>query len=201
MEFFEDASTTREEILAAAYEALCRHGYSDLTVEKIGDHFEKSTSLVYHHYDGKDELLLACLEFVLDRYDETFAEAESGEPRARLEEPLAVFLVSELPDEQFRFMRALVELRAQAAHDERYREYFTRSDRLFQARLTELVEAGVDAGAFRDVDPEAVAAMIQTVLAGALVRTTTSNDDEWLEAVREEVIACLEARLYRPDGA
>lgn len=200
MEFFEDASTTREEILAAAYEALCRHGYTDLTIEKIGEEFEKSTSLVYHHYDGKDELLLACLEYLLDRYDEAFVGPDSDGPRERLEESLAAFLVSEMPDEQFRFFRALVELRAQAAHDERYREHFTRSDRLFQADFTELIEAGVETGAFRDVDPEAVAATLQTVLAGALVRTTTSDDDEWLESVREEVTACLEARLYRSEG-
>jgi AcrR family transcriptional regulator len=197
--FFDEVSSTREEILAAAYEALCQHGYTALTVEKIGEEFDKSTSLVYHHYDGKDELLLACLEFLLDQYDEAFIDGNLMDPQARLEESLASFLVSEMPDEQLRFMRALVELRAQAVHDERYREHFVRSDRLFQASLIELIEAGIEAEQFRDVDAEAVGVTLQTIMSGALLRTTTSDDDAWLEAVRGEVETYLETRLYQQD--
>ncbi|MEF8774483.1 MAG: helix-turn-helix domain-containing protein, partial [Halobacteriales archaeon] len=57
--FDADAEDTDEALMAATYRALCEHGYADLTIQQIGAEFEKSTSLLYHHYDGKDELLVA----------------------------------------------------------------------------------------------------------------------------------------------
>lgn len=40
--FLEEPQTTREEILRATYRTLCEYGYADLTVQRIGAHFEKS---------------------------------------------------------------------------------------------------------------------------------------------------------------
>lgn len=68
---FATPSNTREEILAATYRSLREHGYADLTIEKIGREFEKSPSLVYHHFDDKDDLVLAMLDSLLDSFETT----------------------------------------------------------------------------------------------------------------------------------
>ena len=196
MEFFDDPDSTREEILGAAYRALGRHGYADLTVEKIGAEFDKSPSLVYHHYDGKDELLLACLEYMLESYEAQLVEGAVEDPRGRLEAAVEAVLDPEPDGARDRFTRALVELRAQAAHDERYRDHFTRSDRFFHSRLVTVVEAGAEAGEFREVDPEAVAATIGTFFAGWFLRRATVDDDERLRDARDEFEAFLHTRLY-----
>lgn len=195
-EFFEDPDSTREEILGAAFRALCKHGYSELTLAKIGEEFDKSTSLVYHHFEGKDDLLIACLEFVLDSYEQSFLETELTDPRARLEEGFDEYLTSELSPERSAFARALVELRGQAPHDERYREHFTRSDRLFEEQIATIIEAGIESGEFEEVDPEQTAGMLQTLFAGALFRQTTVEDDAWIDDVRREVDIYLQTRLY-----
>jgi AcrR family transcriptional regulator len=193
--FFESPSSTREEILGAAYRALCRHGYAPLTIQKIGAELDKSTSLVYHHYDGKDELLLACLEFMLDQYETAFTETEPDDPKAALEAALDEYLTPEMPDERADFVGALVELRGQAPHDERYREQFTRSDRLFEERFARLIEAGIEAGQFREVDADAVAATLLTLFSGALFTHMTA-DETRTPTVRAEIEAYLEDRLY-----
>lgn len=192
---FESPSSTREEILAAAYRALCRHGYATLTIEKIGAELDKSTSLVYHHYDSKDDLLASCLEFLLDQYEREFMEAEPADPKSTLNGAFDDFLDPEMSTERYEYVRALVELRGQAPHDERYREQFTRSDRLFEERFAEIVAAGVESGQFRDVDPEATAAMLHTLFAGALFKHATA-DEERLATLRTEIDAYLETRLY-----
>jgi AcrR family transcriptional regulator len=194
-DLFESPDSTREEILAAAYRALCRHGYAPLTIEKIGAELDKSTSLVYHHYEGKDDLLLACLEFMLDQYETEFVETEVTDPRGTLEAAFDDFLDPEMPAERYDFVRALVELRGQAPHDERYREQFDRSDRLFEQRFAEIIEAGIESGQFSAVDADAVAAMLHTLFSGALINHATA-EDERLTALRGEIDAYLEARLY-----
>ncbi len=196
MKFFQSPETTREEILAAAYRALCTHGYADLTMERIGAKFDKSVSLVYHHYDGKDDLLLECLEFMLEEYR---AETESGppeDPRQAIEEFCDQLLLSDAPPEAQQFVHALIELRGQAPHNDAYRDYFTRSDRVFQARIERIIETGIEAGVFQDVDPERTAKMIQTIFLGGLFQYATANHDEWLPAFRDELQAYLERDLY-----
>ncbi|VTT87832.1 Transcriptional regulator, TetR family [Halorubrum sp. DM2] len=78
---FAEPSDTRQAILGAAFRALCEHGYANVTIQRIGDEFDKSPSLVYHHYDGKDELLIDLLEYLLDQFEASIADgsAESSE--------------------------------------------------------------------------------------------------------------------------
>ncbi len=199
MDVFEDPDSTQEEILAAAYRALCAHGYAKLTMERIGEEFEKSVSLVYHHYDGKDDLLLACLEFMLDNYREDTC-GEPNDPRTQLEGLYDRLVLTDVPPEGQQFVRVLIELRGQAPHNESYREYFTRSDEFFQDRIERIIETGIETGAFQKVDPERTAEMIHTVFLGALFRYATSNDREWVDNIRSELQTYNERTLYRQDG-
>jgi AcrR family transcriptional regulator len=200
MDVFEDPDSTREEILAAAYRALSRHGYADLTMEQIGEEFDKSVSLVYHHYDGKDDLLLACLEFMLEDFR---GDAEAGpvsDPRAELERICDRLALLDAPQKTQQFVRSLTELRGQAPHNAAYRDHFTRSDRFFEQRVETVIEAGIEQGVFRDVDPERTARMIHTIFLGALFRYATTEDREWLSGVRAELRAYTERTLYPRDA-
>ena len=200
MDTFEEPESTREEILAAAYRALSVYGYADLTMERIGEEFDKSVSLVYHHYDGKDDLLLACLEFMLADYRADTGDGAPSDPRAAMEKLCDRLVLTDAPPEGERFVRALTELRGQASHNEAYREYFTRSDQFFQDRIETVVETGVKQGVFRAVDPERTAGMIHTVLSGAVFRYATTDDDGWSPAIREELRAYNERTLYVDAG-
>lgn len=201
--FDADSDDTEEELMAATYHALCEHGYADLTIQTIGEEFSKSTSLLYHHYDGKDELLVAFLEYVLERFEGAVPSEEIEDPWTELVGLLDHVLAPTLPVERREFTSAMVELRAQAAHDPAYREAFTRHDRFFHERLTSIVRDGVERGAFRQVDPDAVASLVQATFNGAMVqRATTDPDDSGLtvEGVRAELEAALVARLRPTDG-
>ena len=194
--FVTDPADTRETIMGATYLALCEHGYADLTIQRIGDEFEKSKSLLYHHYEGKDELLLDFLEFMLDRFEETVPVEEDAGAEAHLEAMLDKVLAP--PEgESGDFFAALVELRAQAAHDPAYRDHFTRSDRFFREGLSSLVRAGIDEGVFRDVDPEATATFLQAFVGSVMfTRATSDHDEDVGRMLREELEAYLRCRLY-----
>jgi AcrR family transcriptional regulator len=175
-DFLDDPTDTREEILRATYVAFCEHGYSDLTIQRIGDDFAKSKSLLYHHYDSKDDLLLDFLEFMLDRLEGQLSEPREGDAEQRIEEIVErTFAPAGYMTEDF--TRALVELRAQAAHDDRYREYFTRSDQFVRNHVMYLIRSGIEAGVFQDVDARETAALFQVVFDGTISQHVTSDDD------------------------
>jgi AcrR family transcriptional regulator len=164
---FAEPSDTRQAILGAAFRALCEHGYASVTIQRIGDEFDKSPSLVYHHYDGKDDLLIDLLGFLLDEFEASIADGAAAEPSddgtetgddvpevapeeafdRSAREQLDGYLTAAVdpaslddayaPDE--RFVTVMTELRSQAASDEAYRDHFDRSDRVFGEYLERLV--------------------------------------------------------------
>ncbi len=184
--FLEDPADTREAIMQATYTALCEHGYAGLTIARIAEDFEKSKSLLYHHYDSKDDLLLDFLSFMLEEFEQTVPAEESESATERLARVFDHSL-DDVPEEgSLEFLRAVVELRAQAAHDERFRDHFTDNDRVVHDRLVNIIEAGIEAGEFREVDPEQVAAMLLATLSGAMNQRATSEIDREA-AIRREL--------------
>jgi AcrR family transcriptional regulator len=196
--FEPDTDDTREAIMKATYDALSKHGYADLTIQRIGDEFDKSKSLLYHHYDSKDALLVDFLAFMLERMEGTIPleEADAADDRLRIgfDHVFTDFLTGDNEE----FNRAMTELRAQSAHDDTFREQFTKNDRYFKSRVEDVLEEGIEQGIFRDVDTERVASMIVTIMQGAMFQATTSTEPD-LEAVKTELDAYVQSRLLVDD--
>ncbi|WEL17270.1 MULTISPECIES: TetR family transcriptional regulator C-terminal domain-containing protein [unclassified Halorhabdus] len=191
--FPDDPDETRIEILKATYAALCEHGYADLTIERIGQHFPKSTSLVYHHYEGKDDLLLDFLSYLLEDAETSLGTDETADADERLRTIFDRTLSGSETPEEAAFQQAMAWMRAQATTDEEYRDHFTQHDRFFRDRLADIIRDGIEAGTFREVDPEQAATMLHTVLSGAMAEQVTSDLD--LSTMRSEVDAYIEERL------
>ena len=192
--FPDDPDETRIEILEATYAALREHGYADLTIDRIGEHFTKSTSLIYHHYEGKDELLLDFLSFLLeDAQGRSVEDEHDADATDRLERVFEHVFTQDATEEELAFQRAMVGMRAQATTDDEYRTHFTEHDRVFRDQLAAIVRDGIAEGVFREVDPVQVATMLHTMLSGAMATQVTSNVD--LSSMQAEVEAYVESRL------
>lgn len=163
-----------EEIMGATYRALCRHGFAALTMQDIADASEKSKAALHYHYDTKHDLLVAFLEFLLDRFSDRVASVDGANPATEL---LAVAeTVLDPPDaaDEREFRTVMLELRAQAPYDAAYQERLTEFDRVIRDRVRETVEEGRAAGFFRDdVEPAETAAFVVTVVSGAQTRRVT----------------------------
>ena len=127
--FLESLEGTREEIIRATYLALCNHGYGDLTVQRIGEEFPKSKSLLYHHYDGKDDLLSDFLSFLVDQFEAAVPFEDASGPGELLEVILEFVFATPLAEHRLDLTRAIVEHAGSGIHDEAYRVHFTRHDR------------------------------------------------------------------------
>ncbi|WP_247006421.1 TetR/AcrR family transcriptional regulator [Halorientalis litorea] len=196
--FADEPEDTREAIMLATYDALSKHGYADLTIQRIGDEFDKSKSLLYHHYDGKDALLVDFLAFMLRRMEQQVPIDEGDTADEQLRVGFDHFFDDLLDGDDEAFLRALTELRAQACHDETYREQFTENDAFLENRLVEIIEQGIEQGVFREVDADRVASMVATTFLGAMTRNATADTDA--ASIQAELSEYLRTRLLADDA-
>ncbi|MFP8951414.1 TetR/AcrR family transcriptional regulator [Natrialbaceae archaeon A-arb3/5] len=180
---------TREEIMTATYEALCEHGYTDLTAQNIADRTDKSKSLLFYHYDSKEDLVTDFLAYLLEWFDERVRETETLPPIERLAMFVDWYLYGSSESDHQSFHTALLELRTQAPYNDRYREQLRRSDDRFRATLEEILEDGIETGQFVEHDTEQTAALLIAALDGARVRQLTLDRDEYLETVRSATVS------------
>jgi AcrR family transcriptional regulator len=180
-----DVDETTAAIMEAVYRALSRNGYPATTMSEIAAEFEKSKSLLYYHYESKEELLNDFFALLCERLEATLIEETDDDPRERLFALIERLLPSELDDEALRFRRAFFEIRSQAPHNQSYHEQIERSDEIVLDALTETVRQGVDEGRFVDVDPDREAELLFSTIYGIMERGVTLEDRELIERNRD----------------
>ena len=188
------ASGAREAIMGATYRALCAHGTANLTIQTIADEFDKSKSLIFYHYDSKEDLLVSFLAYLIDRFEERVETTDMEDPTEQLDALIDALLFG--PDDHVDFQTAMLELRSQAPYNEAYREQFRTNDEYVFALFEEVIERGVECGAFADVDPSRIATMLLTTIDGARTRFVVLGDDRILDTVREMIDDQLDRTLF-----
>lgn len=189
-----ERSETQTAIMEATYRALCEQGYADLTMQSIADEFEKSKSLIHYHYDTKEELLVAFLDYLLDGFLAKVEETDdSDDPRERLDTLVDILLSG--PEKSEDFQVAMLELRSQAPYVEAYREAFAANDAHLVALLADTVRDGIETGAFRDGDPERVAETILVMVDGARARSVLFGDSDTVAHTREAIDGYVRSHL------
>lgn len=179
----DDVDDTRTAIMEATYRALCEHGYASLTMEDIAAEFDKSKSLLHYHFDSKDALFVAFIEYLLAEFQADVASLD-GDPGDRLAEFIHRFVVD--AGERDALHLALLELRAEAPFNERYREQLAASDELVRQAVTDIIQDGIDEGEFDpEAEPPAVARLVLAAMDGARVRGLTIGDETYPSAVRD----------------
>jgi len=182
-------SDTHEEIMGATYHALCKHGYAHLTMQDIADEFDKSRSLLHYHYDTKEELLLAFVENIVGWIGDRLAETDTEEPLERLEEYVDRFVIEPGEEDRETFALALLELRVQAVHNEVFRDRLAAHYETNVQTVADIIADGIEAGVFRDVDPQEVGEAIYTSLVGARMYQVTLGAEHASRRMRDQLAA------------
>ena len=173
-------SDSEEEIMNSTYIALCKHGYADLTIEKIADESEKGKSNIYYHFDDKKALILDFLDFMKDNLEEEFESLNSSSPEENFDELLDMMLGVE-DEEMWDFHRALMEIQGRAQYDEDFEQKFRELDEIVLEKFTEtLREMNIER-------PEDQAELIVSTVQGALTRKLTLENSEGLKKIKEEI--------------
>lgn len=179
----DETQNHHEEIMLAVMEALKKHGYTDLTTQKIADEFEKSQSLIHYHYGTKEDVVTAFLDYYNRIIEDEIEEAKTDDPVDSIQNLIDVLL---LPDEEDarNLGIGISEIHTRAPRTESYRTKIEEMNALIEDALVELIEEGIEEGVFRDVDPQKTAFIIISTTAGANLNEI-SVDEDWGERTRD----------------
>jgi AcrR family transcriptional regulator len=170
-----------DELMAATCRALCRHGYADLTIQKIADEFEKGKSLIYYHYDDKEDLMVSFLEDMADKVEEHIDDG-SDDPEQALEEFLELGL-GLADDGIWELRKALLEVQSAAPYNREFAERFREIHAALQDRLEEILRQN-------DVEePEEAAERLMYTIEGAVGMKLAEDDRDALHDVKEDLLA------------
>jgi AcrR family transcriptional regulator len=145
----------RQAIVDTSARVFARRGYHATGINELCTANELGKGALYHYIGSKEELLAAIHDRVMDEVmqsAERVAEA-GGRPRAQLtmlgDQLLDV--IARYPDHVWVFLHEFPALTGERAKQFRLRR------REYERRVEAILQAGVDAGEFRDVDPRLTA--------------------------------------------
>lgn len=181
---------SKQEIMDATYTALCKHGYADLSIQKIADESEKGKSLIYYHYDDKEDLMLAFLDYMSDHIKQNHIELEGAAPEKRLDRLLDMALGVE-DDEMWEFQKAFLEVRVQAQQNTQFADKFKQIDSLIMNNITEMLnELDVE-------EPETTADILVSCIEGTVMRKVSTGDREGLESLKNSIKGIVEQHIVK----
>jgi len=180
-----DAS--KREIMEATHSAVKNHGYSDLTMQHIADEFDRSKSLLYYHYTGREQLLADFLGYILDRFLADLPTEETT-PRKELQRLIDRLLPAKTTEEPYRLALAMFELRMNAPHNQAVRQQYVAVEEELKRLLENMLQRGVDEGEFVDMDVAIEAEGLLSLLIGTRARRLTVYDpDESIEPMKRAI--------------
>ena len=188
-------SPAEEEIMKATYRALLEHGYAGLSISRIAEELDKSKASIYYHYDSKDALLVAFLEYAADQFESSVATETGDDPRADLDHVVEKVLPRRPSEDQRQVQSVILGLRSQAVTNEAFSEQFTAMDDRLAATVRQIVDRGIEEGAFRDVDAAQVAEHVLATVNGAMYARATTDREDAVASVRDSLSAYLDATL------
>ncbi len=173
-----DQSVAREDILRAAADVLHRKGYEATTMKDIAAQVNLTAASLYHHFKNKDFLVLNALEVGLELTIEKLEALEAADLSCadKLAEMIRSHVISVTGNVAVAAamvfeIRALLNFGSggknggdstMAAFMERRDGFFARRD-YFESLFRDTVQAGIEAGEFRQVD----AAIVTRAMLGA----------------------------------
>ena len=170
-------------IMKATYQVLCEYGYADLTIQQIADEYGKTTTAVHYHYDTKDKLLTAFLDYLLEELADSVHNTRTTNPENRLKLLLDELLVKS--ENEPALSIALLEMQSQTPYKEPFRERFKQIDEYIRYSIKTVVSDGIDKGVFNDVDADRIARSLMIIVNGGRIRAVVLDDMDNLEIARQ----------------
>lgn len=186
-------SSTEQEIMDATYRVLVDVGYSELSIRRIADEFDGSQSLIYYHYDDKEDLLADFLEFLLGEFEGEIDAIDAEDPAERLTALVELVVPQAENPDHLPFQQTLEEVRTQTPYHDRFRGLFDEFDGTLQSELRTTIQRGVDDGTFGDVDADEAADELLLLLYGVVARCVPMRDWEGIERGQALIDARIDA--------
>lgn len=148
-----DGLTSRERVVSAATQLFVRDGYRSTSMKAIAELAGMSTPALYWYFASKQELYLTSMESVLDDFVGYVAvRVRATEAMAQLREFVTAHVTWRLEEDEAAdaFTSAVGSREVLHGFPEPHRSYLAGKQREHLDRLSAILRAGRECGAFRD---------------------------------------------------
>ncbi|HET9202505.1 MAG TPA: TetR/AcrR family transcriptional regulator [Acidimicrobiia bacterium] len=166
----------RAEVIRAAYRVMARDGVHRVPLQQIAAEAGVSKGLLIYHFQTKDGLVLAALEWVLETTEARIRErlAGSSDPAEAISTVVdAVWVGPEANHDFFRFYMDGVEHQARSPE---FDEFADKAASIMNSYYREVIVAGIQAGVLRVEDPTAGAIQMRGVIEGMFLQWVQTSD-------------------------
>lgn len=193
------ADPVHEDVMDATMRTLADEGYEGFTMRTVAARTDVSKSTLHYRYDTKAGLLAAFLEYNAESTQALFESVRDLPPVERLVAVLDANLDAIENPEIEGLLPAYIEIHANAARTEQFREAIWESEQRYRDELEAILEAGIEAGVFRDVDPAATATMLIAVPDSGGLTQHTLGDEGVVDKLRTAMNELLFEALLAED--
>jgi AcrR family transcriptional regulator len=166
------ADQRRTQMVVAALEVISERGYPDTRIADVAERAGVSPALVIYYFKTKDQLLTEAIR----HYEESWYAV--GQRRmeqlptaaARIEEIVAMNLLAEADPAPGSSYQLWLDFWAQAARNAEVGSVRRKSDERWREQISSVVLAGQAAGEFRDIDAQAFAIALSSLLDGLTIQ-------------------------------
>lgn len=164
-------------IIESAIKILMQNGIAATSMNDLIRASGLSKGGVYHHFSGKDDILIGILEYFFEQY--CVKVTEIPEDIASAYDKLHHMLTQheQMLLEMGQYNQLFQDMFAHAARNTQLKQQFELQYLHFQKLLTELIKLGVDNGEFKsDIDAKAIASGLIGVFDGICMAMSVAED-------------------------
>ena len=192
------AQATRTRIIEKSAEVFNQYGYAGSSISDIMQATGLQKGGIYNHFRSKDELALAAFDFAVEQLELRYAKALRGKRHSltRLKVVVETFcLVVENPPIKGGCPLLNTAIESDDTHPALCVHTQKAMDR-WRGMITKIVNLGVKKGEIKaDVDADAIATIIISVLEGALMMSKLYSDFTHLNRGKQHLFHYLETML------
>lgn len=151
------ATVRKKEILEHFYIILKEEGFENASIAKVATIMDVNPSLLIHYFKTKEEMVVAFVEYLLGRYEETFKEQmiSISDPKERFYSVLDIMFSEEWLN--FTDQTVFYACYYLSSRHERIKENFKQMYNHFKEILIPQVKIWIDAKVIKPNDPENIA--------------------------------------------
>jgi AcrR family transcriptional regulator len=174
----ESEEQRREQILQAAFTVASREGLDQFTIRQVATEAGLSTGLIFFHFQSKDTLLIALLEWLLDQLFESWEAPAEFSPKERLLELVHRDLSDAIQDERSAvklglFLAYWIMGTREPAIKERIQQAVERSRQVFLPIAHEIITG--EPKRFHGVTAQGLATVFIGIVEGSALQASLSN--------------------------
>lgn len=151
---------TKQYICEEAYKLFAQRGYKDVTMKDICDKTGLSRGGLYRHYDSTQQIFLEIMDGFAKRQKNEFSDKiKQHVPAAEILDEILLRYAQEMIDSENSLSLAIYEFYSNPQIS-KTENSMVRQYEMSKSMWVELIQYGMETGAFKTVNPEAVFDMI-----------------------------------------